>query len=52
VPKKQTKDSPEKRIPEARENQWLGDWIAPLVAFVAVSSMLFAVVWILLSPAN
>jgi hypothetical protein len=49
---KQTKDTPEKRIPEAREDQWLGDWIAPVVAFVAVSSMLFAVVWILLSPAN
>jgi hypothetical protein len=52
MPKKQTKDSPKKRIPEARENQWLEDWIAPVVAFVAVSSMLFAVVWILLSPAN
>jgi hypothetical protein len=48
---KQTKDTPEKRIPEAREDQWLGVWIAPVVAFVAVSSM-FAVVWILLSPAN
>jgi hypothetical protein len=51
MPKKQTKNSLEKRIPEARENQCLGDWIAPVVAFVAVSSMLFAVVWILLSPA-
>lgn len=52
MPKQQTKNSPEKRIPEARENQSLGGWTAPVVAFVAVSTMLFAVVWILLSPAS
>jgi hypothetical protein len=43
MPKKQTKNSAEKRIPGARENQSLEDWIAPVVAFVAVSTMLFAI---------
>ena len=47
----ESKVSPEQqRLRAATER--LGDWIAPIIAFVAVSAMLFAVVWILLSPAE
>jgi hypothetical protein len=49
---KQAASNRAKTIPEAPENQLLGDWIAPIFAFVSVGTMLFAVVWILLSPAQ
>ena len=28
----------------------LGEWIASLIAFAAVSAMVFAMIWLLLSP--